>query len=31
VTTLYRELGDPAEPPNAVELFGMMAELAGVG
>ena len=30
VSTLYRELGDPAEPPNAIELFGMMAELAGI-
>lgn len=30
VTTLYREFGDEAQAPNAVELFGMMAELAGV-
>ncbi len=30
VSTLYREFGDPAEAPNAIELFGMMAELAGV-
>ena len=28
VTTLYREFGDATPPPNAVELFGMMAELA---
>lgn len=28
VATLYREFGDPADPPNPVELFGMMAELA---
>jgi len=28
VHTLYREFGDPAPPPNTVELFALMAELA---
>ena len=28
VHTLYREFGDPSPPPNIVELFGLMAELA---
>ena len=28
VSTLYREFGDTAPAPNAVELFGWMAELA---
>lgn len=28
ISTLYREFGDPSPPPNAVELFGWMAELA---
>jgi glyoxylase-like metal-dependent hydrolase (beta-lactamase superfamily II) len=28
VSTLYREFGDPAPAPNAVDLFGWMAELA---
>jgi glyoxylase-like metal-dependent hydrolase (beta-lactamase superfamily II) len=28
VATLYREFGDPSEPPNPVELFAMMGELA---
>jgi hypothetical protein len=29
-TTLYREFGDTAPAPDALELFGMMAELAGI-
>lgn len=29
VHTLYREFGADASPPNLVELFGLMAELAG--
>ncbi|MDG2335695.1 MAG: MBL fold metallo-hydrolase [Myxococcota bacterium] len=28
VHTLYREFGDPSPPPNTVELFSLMAELA---
>ncbi|MGH0031411.1 MAG: MBL fold metallo-hydrolase [Myxococcota bacterium] len=28
VSTLYREFGDPSPPPNPVELFGWMAQLA---
>ncbi|MDE0885129.1 MAG: MBL fold metallo-hydrolase [Myxococcota bacterium] len=28
VHTLYREFGDPSPPPNTIELFSLMAELA---
>ena len=28
VHTLYREFGASDDPPNLVELFGLMAELA---
>jgi glyoxylase-like metal-dependent hydrolase (beta-lactamase superfamily II) len=28
VASLYREFGDPSPPPGALELFGLMAELA---
>ncbi len=28
VATLYQEFGDPAQPPNTVELFQLMAQLA---
>ena len=27
MAALYRELGDPAPPPNTLELFTLMAQL----